>query len=28
MDAGVAARAYRAPLLSEGVRVEKVAETV
>jgi homoserine kinase len=28
MDAGVAARAYRAPLLSEGVRMEKVAETV
>jgi homoserine kinase len=28
MDAGVAARAYRAPLLSEGARVEKVAETV
>jgi homoserine kinase len=28
MDAGLAARAYRAPVLSEGVRMEKVAETV
>jgi homoserine kinase len=28
MDAGVAARAYRAPVLSDGVRVEKVAESV
>jgi homoserine kinase len=28
VEAGLAARAYRAPVLSEGVRVEKVSETV
>lgn len=28
VEAGLAARAYRAPLFSEGVRVEKVSETV
>ena len=28
MEAGLAARAYRAPVLSEGLRVEKVSETV
>jgi hypothetical protein len=28
MEAGLAARAYRAPALSEGVRVEKVSEAV
>lgn len=28
MEAGLAARAYRAPVLSEGARVEKISETV
>ena len=28
VEAGLAARAYRAPVLSEGVRVEKISETV